>query len=364
MVKRIQHSKTLAQDSPDNRLHPQLGFPNVANAAARTAISQSALDRGRQIIQDDDDSVYMADGAGGWIQIAPTAVSIAATNGFRLTPQTAVPVPVGNLTGLAEIYWTPYKSDQVALYDGAAWHVRQTGQIDIDISLGTVLRPADLFVFWDGANVVVAHIDWASATTRATAIVRQDGVQVAAGDGTRRYIGTYLPRDDGGGATELDWITDLDLSGATTGLRLDIWNADNRVRIGFSMPDTGSNFTYGLAGWRQWRGDPDAQVEIIVGLQEEVIRLHAYATGAQAGAGPSTIGFGFDSVVAPDTFSLATFQNSTSRLAIVAGLAKQPVIGSHTLAFLQQNVGANTITMFTEISVGSIKAGFHGTWGC
>ena len=67
-------------------IHPILGFTDVADATARTAIIQTAVDKGRVVHQTGGDvpGYYMADGAGAWYRLDighPPALSPAILGG-------------------------------------------------------------------------------------------------------------------------------------------------------------------------------------------------------------------------------------------------------------------------------------------
>lgn len=283
---------------------------------------------------------------------------LAATNGLRLTPQTLTAVPIGNFTDLAEIFWTPYKSTQIALLTAGTWAVRSTAQITIDVTGGADLIPADLFAFWNGVAVAVESLDWTNVTTRATALVRQDGVWVKTGDVTRRYIGTVFLR--GAAGTTLDWVTSLDLNGAATPLRMDIWNFSNRVRIGFTMRDTGGDFVWTDDAWRQWRGDINAQVEVISGIQEECCTLTGYTSCMETASGnrAMSVGFGHDGVVTPDVDNLNFVRIGPTLGGVSASLIKQATLGAQFFGFMQHGTTAADITTWLAADA----FGFNGSW--
>jgi len=125
-------------------------------------------------------------------QTTSGGVTLWATNGFRLTLESNVPDDVVDRTGKSTIYWTPYTSDAIALWDGTKWVIRNVSERSIALSGLTAYKPYDVFVY-DNAGTPTLEIGpaWTSDTVRSAGIERKNGVWVRSSDHTRRYVGSF-----------------------------------------------------------------------------------------------------------------------------------------------------------------------------
>lgn len=156
----------------------------------------------------------------------------------RLTLTTGVPVTTADVTGATSIYFTPYRGNQIALYNGSAWIVDTFTVITIALgTLGDATKPYDLFAYDNSGSVAFdSPLVWTSTTARATGLVLQNGVLVKNGDATRRYIGTFFPT-----ATT---TTEDSLA------KRYLWNYYNRVPRFASVFEATASWSYGTATWR------------------------------------------------------------------------------------------------------------------
>ncbi len=124
-------------------------------------------------------------------QIATTAfVNSSGNNGAcdgRLTLTTGVPVTSADVLAATTVFFTPYFGNRVATYNGTNWSVNAFTQVSVAVP-STTVTPFDVFIV--DSTLVLETVNWSNDTTRATAIVFQDGVYVKSGDATRRYLGT------------------------------------------------------------------------------------------------------------------------------------------------------------------------------
>lgn len=109
--------------------------------------------------------------------------------GFRLTLQSGVPVSTTDQSAKTTVYMTPYKGSQIALYNGTQWNNFESAEISVAVPSNTN-TPFDVFAYDNAGVVALETLAWTNDTTRATALVYQNGVLVKSGDTTRRYIGT------------------------------------------------------------------------------------------------------------------------------------------------------------------------------
>lgn len=285
-----------------------------------------------------------------------------ALNGFRLTPDSGQPIPdTSNNDALTVVYMSPYKSNRIALYDGTQWNVHESAEISYTLAGRTDDLPFDLFAYDNAGTLDLEVLDWTDATTRATAIVRQDGVWCQSGNLSRRWVGTCMPN----AATTYAWVTRVIASGVgNPALEFGLFNADNRHRFGFLRKDTDSH-TYAVNAWRQWRADDEFQVNVVHGVEEETI--FAQATSAVSGAGTvrGAIGVSYDSTtsvaqgVQSDTVSI-----SSRDAALSASMARLAQLGVHFVALVQRVPTSNTVTFIGGNNGAASSSGFNGTWVC
>jgi hypothetical protein len=113
------------------------------------------------------------------------------TQNFRLTLTTGVPVTTADVTGATTIYCTPYRGNTIALYDGTNWNMRTSSEFSLALGVLTASRPYDVFCYDNAGVPTLEFTAWTNDTTRATALVMQDGVLSKTGALTRRYLGTF-----------------------------------------------------------------------------------------------------------------------------------------------------------------------------
>ncbi|MHC4885327.1 MAG: hypothetical protein ACYTGH_09610, partial [Planctomycetota bacterium] len=137
--------------------------------------------------------------------------------GGRLTLESGVPVSTTAQDGQT-IYYTPFRSDRIGLYDGSKWVLRTFSELSYNASGSDTELPYDLYAYDSGGTVTLESLAWTDTETRATALVRQDGIEVKSGATTRRYLGSYVMSD----SVTSSWCYDSPLERG-------LWNADNRV---------------------------------------------------------------------------------------------------------------------------------------
>jgi len=223
--------------------------------------------------------------------------ALKQVNDFRLSPGFNTQVPAETGTSNA-VYMVPYKGDTIALYDGTKYVlVRESNFATISLAGHTADIPVDVFAYIDGGgNLAMELQDWASAIARSVGLALTDGVFTKSGDQTRRYIGTFVPDS----ATSLDYDFN----------RKTIYNYYNRIQVralvthsslSYLIPDTGGSY-------RQVNADPNNKIEMIIGIDEDIIELWGQMTfimsdNGGAGSASGSIGIGFESTTVSDAWA-------------------------------------------------------------
>jgi len=178
----------------------------------------------------------------------------------RLTLQSGVPVSTADQSAKTTLYFTPYKGDKIALYDGADWIFKTFSEISLNISGYTASKPYDIWAYDNSGTVALDSTIWTDGTNRATALTTQDGIYVKTGDATRRYIGTIYINSSGGQCD--DSIT-----------KRYVWNYYNRVQKEMFLYDATSH-TYATGSWRSFNNDTSLVLKFVIGVLEDALIAH------------------------------------------------------------------------------------------
>ena len=208
--------------------------------------------------------------AAGWQErVAANASSLLMAGAFpcdgRLTLTSLLPVTTANVTGATNIYFTPYKGNRIALYDGTRWRLYTF--TEKTLALGTITSglPYDVYIYDNAGTLTLELLAWTNGTTRATALVLQDGVYCKTGALTRRYLGTFY-------TTSTTTTEDSDS-------KRFLWNYYNRVPRNLKSVETTNTWTYTLATWRQSNNVTTTgvtRVECVIGVAEDEVRAEAH----------------------------------------------------------------------------------------
>ncbi len=257
----------------------------------------------------------------------------AITPGGRLTLTSGTPVTTSDVTGATTIYYTPYVSDIISLWDGAEW--TPITFIEITHAMGTVTSGAnyDVFGYLNSGALAIEKLIWTNDSTRATAITLQDGRYCKSGDKTRLYLGTI--RSTSTTATE-------DSAGGTTtqvGGKRFVWNMYNRVRKHALVKDTTSAWVYKTATWRQANAASGNKVEFVIGLASNVSATYTAGVAVQGSIDRAAAGVGIDSTTAPTGFTQPGYNGVTGSYCISAlngAYDAAAAAGYHYLAALEK----------------------------
>jgi hypothetical protein len=249
------------------------------------------------------------------------------------------------------VYLTPYGGNRMALYGGAAWSQFSLTEISISVPATTVTM-YDVFVY-DAPGLTLEAVAWTNDTTRATALILQDGVWVKTGELTKRYAGSF--RTTGvSGQTEDSLVKRF------------VWNYYNRVLRAMRAVDTTNSWTYQTDTYRQARASTANQLDLIVGVDEALIGASVYAHSSDDGASArNAIGVGLDSTSSNSAQILVTVQNQASSgnalFKFPAAHYKGHVgVGRHFLAWLERSNSGSTTTWYGDNGLTYLQSGIHG----
>lgn len=265
-----------------------------------------------------------------------TGIAAGKENDFRLTLTTAVPVTTTDVTAATTIYCCPYKGNQISLYDGAAWVTRSSAQFSLALGTLTSAKPYDVFCYDNAGTPTLEFLVWTNDTTRATALVYQDGVLVKSGATTRRYLGTFY--------------TTATTTTEDSETKRFLWNYYHRARRSLNKTDATASWTYTTATVRQARADTANQVEVLLGVAEDCVDLQVLGLFSNTAAGvPIFNTIGLDSTT---TESTQTRRNTmTTAVAnyycpTTAVYRANPGLGRHYFAWLEYSTVGGTTTFY------------------
>lgn len=334
--------------SPSAPFVVQAGSAKVSNLDADKLDGSDWASVGTDIIPDGDRTRNLGSASFRWI-IAGVTNPNAIADG-RLTATTAVPVTTADVSGVTSVFYTPYIGNRIALYDGSSlWNVRTFTEITISLVGLTASKPYDIFAYDNAGTVTIETLVWTNTTTRATALTYQDGVLVKTGATTRRYLGTVYINASGGQTDD-------------TLVKRYIFNYYNRVLRPLRRIETTATWTYNSGTIRQANGSTSNQVEVMVGVSEDVVSvsLNGWVSGT-VGDFPQA-SFGLDSIT---VFSTVVVQpgvrlGSANGISYSASYSGFPGVGYHYLAWLEARSGAATVT-FSGTNGGADTAGISGS---
>jgi len=266
--------------------------------------------------------------------VPPVSITAGKAQDFRLTLTSATPVTTADVTGATTIYCTPYKGNQIALYDGSStWNTRTSAEFSLALGTLTSGKPYDVFCYDNAGTPTLEFLAWTNDTTRATALVYQDGVLVKSGATTRRYLGTFY--------TTATTTTEDSAS------KRYLWNYYNRIRRSLVKTDATASWTYATGSYRQGNNSAANQVEAIQGVAEDIVDIMVSTTSSiSAASGSPPAGVGVDSVTVNSAQQIST-SIAVSGAAFCTSVARYksvPAVGRHYYAWLE--TGAANLTLY------------------
>ena len=269
----------------------------------------------------------------------------------RLTATSGTPVTTADVSGATSIYFTPYKGDNIALYDGSKWVLVSFSQVTISLSGLTASKPYDVFGYLSAGALAIETLVWTNTTTRATALAYQNGVLSKTGALTRRYLGTVFINASGGQTDD-------------TLLKRYIWNYANRVGRSLQRLETTNSWNYTTATYRQANGAAANQVETCVGWSEVLLNVSVLALAANTiGDNNCTVQVGIDEggTTANDSTVFTGPEIATyNAKAVQATLIKYPAVGWQKWCWVEKSTAIGTTTWYGD-NGGATSSGIYGS---
>ncbi len=245
----------------------------------------------------------------------------------RLTLESGVPVSTSDQSAKGTIFFTPYRGNRIALYStGWGWKIHTFTQRSLalaGIGAGVVF---DIFIFDNAGTLTLQAVPWSNTTTRAIALVLQDGVLVRSGDLNKRYLGTAYCYASG---TTSDTVL----------LRY-LWNYYNRVQRPLLLQEPANSWTIPFGSFRYWFNTAANRFEFVVGVAEDPVMVDSMLLALAGASGSVANGFCLDNFNAFQG-EIASSHTATTRQALPANYKAIPPIGYHYLALVEYAVTSN-----------------------
>jgi hypothetical protein len=278
--------------------------------------------------------------ANGYITDSARNVDLSIVEG-RLTLTTGTPVTTADVTSATTVYFTPYKGNRIALFDGTnQWNIMPFSEVSVAVP-NTSSTVYDVFAYNNSGAVALEVAAWTSDTARLSALATQNGVYVRLGASTRRYLGTFRTTTGINGQTE-DSLT-----------RRYVWNYYNRVERPMRVLEATNSWNYATATIRQANAPAANQLEMVIGVSEDEVhaRVDTFYQNSNAGGGGAVF-VGLDSITAAASgFISPQTQQQAAAAGIVTAFGEwvgYPGVGRHYLAWLEVGNGTGTQTWFGD----------------
>lgn len=267
----------------------------------------------------------------------------------RLTPVSGSPVPAGTTANASTIYFSPYKGSRLTLYTGSAWVIHTFTERSIALAGLTAARNYDVFIYHTGVTLALElSAAWTNNSTRADALLKQDGVYVKNSDTTRRYLGTFR-------ATAATQTQD-------TETQRFIWNYYNRVRRPMVLAIGTNNWAYNTATWRAANTDATSRVEYVTGENETPMSLKMMVVGYAGGTVRNnvSVSFGLDTDGRPNSYVYrgGALDNEFRQQLWSERMEANDGLGYHFLQAVEY--GANSVTFLGDGNDVRVQSGMVG----
>ena len=274
------------------------------------------------------------DGGNETLTIAST-VTGGVTPGVcegRLTLSSSLPTPPTDVTAATTLYFLPITGNQIALYISSAWTAKTIPDAGVSISIpSTTDTNYDVFIYDNTGTLTLDLTAWTDGVTRATALVRQNGVWVKTGATNRRYLGTIRTTGVSGQCED-------------SAAKRFVWNHHNRRLRPMLVQEATNNWTYATASWRAYNNSNANRVQFVCGLEEDVIKIDAIGLVWPAAGQTGYTGIGIDST---------TTNSAQGKGAYGAGNIQQTQVSAYKGTFLGFHYAQ-------QLEYGSTSCGFYG----
>ena len=207
-----------------------------------------------QAITDSTNKYQVLSYTGKWTMDDVTPIQAGLVNqaiaGGRLTLSETNPVPTSDITGTnaTTLYYLPYISNLISLYNGSQWacHSFDTNGISLYLADTTADTNYDVFAYYDGTQVQLELSSWATSTGEISAATGTQTVTITNGTNAHGLaVNDVVAIRSVEGKTEINGVFNVTGTATTT---FDVfcyatntyttggtWSKANTARTGYSL---------------------------------------------------------------------------------------------------------------------------------
>ncbi|MCA0457141.1 MAG: hypothetical protein LCI00_24430 [Chloroflexi bacterium] len=289
-----------------------------------------------------DGKLYIKDWNGVETPVGGAAVIPETCNG-RLTLTSNTPVTSGDVTAATTLYFTPFRGNQVALYNGSSWVQTNFSERILSLSGLAANTNHDIFLYNNAGTLTLEALAWTNNTTRVS-LGLQDNIYVKGGAVTRRYLGTIRTTSTAGQTEDSQ-------------ARRFVWNCYHRVNKPLIRRETQASWNYNTATARAAFGNNANRVEIVTGLAEKALNLSLHVSYLCS----HTSSIGYSVWIGEDSTTTPASELVGGRIVApgdgggiaTAQVTKIPSIGYHYYQWIEIGAGVGAQSWFAGSGVNS-----------
>lgn len=277
--------------------------------------------------------------------------------GGRLSLTTATPRTTADVTAATTIYYTPDVSNMAEFYDSAttSWIPDSFAELSLAVP-ATTSQMYDAFIYPNSGTPALEALAWTNDTTRATALVRQNGRLVKTGATDRLWVGSF--RTTGvSGQTESSFAKRY------------VWNAYNQIPLICRVTESANSWASTTDAWVQANASTANQLDIVVGLAGVALEAYVFVVADSTVATKKiAVGIGADvtNAIATGCISQFTYVAGTGTFyGLSASLKTYPAVGRHFYSWINygESGGGNVVTFYGDNNIPTImQSGIHGVY--
>jgi len=185
--------------------------------------------------------------------------------GHRLTLVPETPYLASGVTS-STVYFTPTGkefSGMVSTYDGSKWVTKSYPQTSVSLTSTASGTNFDFFFYDNNGVGLLEKVNWSNDTTRATALIRQDGVYVKSGVSSGLFVGTGRT-----GATDKAEFTPFSTAAP---VRCFLTNHYNKKQVSFRKRENATSWTYNSNTPRPLNNNSRNRFEFVIPMIEDQV---------------------------------------------------------------------------------------------
>jgi len=263
--------------------------------------------------------------------------------GGRATLTSGTALTTTDVTAATSIYYTPHFHDVIQIYDGTNWIPYTFAETTLSLSGLAANTMHDGFGYISGGVLTLEAVAWTNDTTRATAVVKQNGRWCKSGTLTKRLLFTFRTTSSIG-QTE-DSISKRFLHNT--------YNQDERL---LQVVDTTDSWSYGTATWRSLNNSTANRVEFVTGVLTKVKMRHSLYAATQT----VYAGIALDATNTTNANIKSSTGITSAGNNALSMYEAYPAVGYHFLQLTEKGNGTSA-TIFGDGGTTDLQAGGIGS---